>query len=457
MPPSHLWIIYPQIDELKLHFVRRVRKTWIPERSVAIPVTLKELIGPLLPQGFESSGGVTDQLHGNEILLLWPSELSLAGSFRLPSVSPEDRKSALESEIESLIPWNIEECQVAYFSKRRPNGWDIYGWASPRQWLESALSHFTRCGMEPRYILPESLTLLLSRNEPFDSSDTPSSGRMNLLLGRSPGRLLLLEYQDSFPIRETVLATNDPEEGSRRLDDLILSSIMMDSPEQLDMTIPAESAEPAPDPLSAQDPAGKEVEMRLAKSMAGIWNKGSFWREMPDFRNGALSFRKNQEHLLRGVRTLGVLGAILAALILTDSWLHVHALENRVKKTQEALSDLARQTLAPAPVVEPISQLTQKRNILSKQKNILSRGTDVIGILKDIAGAPAPSIPLEMVSVSIGTHSLTLTGKTASFQDVDKIRASLLSTPHIRTLSVQSARLDIDRKTVAFRMGGTHD
>jgi hypothetical protein len=52
---------------------------------------------------------------------------------------------------------------------------------------------------------------------------------------------------------------------------------------------------------------------------------------------------------------------------------------------------------------------------------------------------------------------LTLSGKTASFQDVEKIRTALLKTPHIRSLVVQSARLDIDRKTVAFRLGGIHD
>lgn len=457
MPPSHLCLLYPHIDVLNVHFIRRVRRTWIPERSLTIPVTLKELIGPSLPQALESAGKSMDHPHGEETLLLWPSELSMAGAFRLPSIPPEDRKTALESEIESLIPWNVEECQVAFFSKRRPNGWEIYGWATKRQWLESALSHLTRCGMEPRYILPESLTLLLCRDETSDTLTPTSSGKLDLLLGQSPGRLLLLECQDSFPVRETVLSSNDPKEGPRLLDDLILSCIMMDSPEQLEVTIPSEPTEPSPDPLVTQGPPGQEVEMRLEKIMVGIWRKGSFWRETPDFRNGALSFRKNQEYLFRGIRTLAVLSTILAALILTDGWLHVHALENRVKKTQDALENLARQALSPAPVVEPISQLTQKRNTLSKQKNILSRGTDVIGILKDIAGAPSPTIPLEMVSVSIGTHSLTLTGKTASFQDVDKIRTSLLSTPHIRTLSVQSARLDIDRKTVAFRLGGTHD
>lgn len=127
------------------------------------------------------------------------------------------------------------------------------------------------------------------------------------------------------------------------------------------------------------------------------------------------------------------------------------------RKTQAILTDLASQILRPAPVVEPLSQLTTRKNELAKQEEILSRGTDIIAILKDIAGGPDPGIPFSMVSLSIGKKSLTLSGKTASFQDVEKIRTALLKTPHIRSLVVQSARLDIDRKTVAFRLGGTHD
>ena len=456
MFPSHLWVLHPQIDELKGYFVRRVRKAWIPEKTLAIPVTLAELVSPVFPKALDTAGTSMDHPHGLETLLLWPSELSIAGAFRLPALPPGERKSALESEIESLVPWNIEECQVAYFSRRRANGWDIYGWATPRQWLESALSHLTRAGMEPRYILPESATLILAQDE---SPPSPDPGEMELLAAASPQRILLLGNQDGFPVREAVLTSTDPEEGSRRLDDLLSSCFLLDDPSRLAVTVVPKDSEQTGDSLFSRDSSKteRESESRIGQFLSGIWRRGSFWRETPDFRNGALTFRKDQEHLFRGARTLAVLVSILAVLILTDGWIRVHALESRVERTQKALSDLARQTLAPAPVVEPISQLTRKRDTLLKQKNLLSRGTDVIGILKDIAGAPPSSVPFEMVSVSIGKHSLTLSGKTASFQDVDSIRTALLATPHIRTVSVQSARLDIDRKTVAFRMGGTHD
>ncbi|MHB1285505.1 MAG: type II secretion system protein L [Leptospirales bacterium] len=456
MPPSHLWILHPLIDEIKGYSIRRVKKTWISEKIVTIPVTLMEMLNPNFPKPLESARAAMEVPHGDEIILLWPSELSIAGAFRLPAVPVGERKTAFESEVESLIPWNIEECQTAYFSRKRTNGWDIFGWATPRQWLESALSHLTKAELEPRYILPESATLIMNQDIP---SSPRNAGSMEILAASDSNRILVLGTQDGFPVREAVFTANDPEEGKHRLDDLVSASVLMDYPTQLSVSIiPENNLLPEGIFRPHASPTGQNgMETRLVESLSGIWRKGSFWKETPDFRNGALAFRKDQESLFRGLKTMSILATILVALILADGWLHVQALENRVKRTQDSLSALARQTLAPSPVVEPISQLTRKRDSLLKQKNLLSRGTDVIGILKDIAGAPSPSIPFEMVSVSIGKHSLVLTGKTASFQDVDSIRSSLLSTRHIRTLSVQSARLDIDRKTVAFRLGGTHD
>ncbi len=456
MPPSHLWILHPLVDELKGYCIKRVKRTWISEKIVTTPVTLMEMINPNFPKTLESARAAMGDPHGVEIILLWPSELSIAGAFRLPAVPIGERRTAFESEVEALIPWNIEECQTAYFSRRRTNGWDIFGWATPRQWLESALSHLGKAELEPRYILPEAATLIMNQSIP---SSLPNPGSMEILAAADSNRVLVLENQDGFPVREAAFTVSDPEEGKHRLDDLVSASVMMDYPTELAVTAIPENNLLPEDLFRPSDFPTKEsgMENRLVESLSGIWRKGSFWKETPDFRNGSLAFRKDQESLFRGLKTVSILATILVGLILTDGWLHVQALGNRVKRTQDSLSTLARQTLAPSPVVEPISQLTRKRDSLLKQKNLLSRGTDVIGILKDIAGAPSPSIPFEMVSVSIGKHSLILTGKTASFQDVDRIRTSLLSTRHIRTLSVQSARLDIDRKTVAFRLGGTHD
>jgi hypothetical protein len=260
-----------------------------------------------------------------------------------------------------------------------------------------------------------------------------------------------------FPQRETVLSYPPGTDFGDALDQLLAAYYLLELPEACELRWIGKEED---DSLSGTVPTGgwravDEERIRLAAS--GIWKGWSVRRGLPDFRTGPIAFRKDQEHLVRKFRTLAAMGLALVLLGGIDAWIHVHGLRTRVERTRSFLDGLANQSLAPALVVEPISQLRQKRNALLDQKRFLSRGTDMIAILKDIAIAPPGNIPFEMVSVSVGNRRLSLSGKTDSFQHVEAVRQALLKSPHIRSLSVQSARLDIDRKTVAFRMGGLHD
>ena len=108
-------------------------------------------------------------------------------------------------------------------------------------------------------------------------------------------------------------------------------------------------------------------------------------------------------------------------------------------------------------IVMPVEQLTQEKAALDRQRHLLSRGADIIGLMKAITAAPPPGVTVELVSLSISRRFVTLSGKTGSFRSVDAFKSSLAATGLIRDISIQSAGLDIDRKTVTFRMRGRHD
>ena len=452
MASSRIWLLTPRSKDLKIQPYRRARKVWIPESPSTLPISSGQLAG------FETTPvNNTEKLfpappHPTQTVLLWPAHLSIAGPARLPLIPRSEVPGAIAGELEALLPWNVEDCQIAVRGVRQSQSWNTYSWATPRRWLANALSVLSGYGLEPKHILPESFFLLL-----FRETD-PSLPRSNeFLIAPARDRTLVIVLQNGNPLRETIVEEGGKGTEHSSLSDLMVASVLLDAAEEGFLWRHPETGG-VHRKIAKEDPDPERLEEERCSAGFARWTgKSGDGSLVPDFRNASLAFRKDRDDLFRHVRNLGAVALILIALSLSDAWLHVRALEARVEKTQAVLTGLAKKILSPAPVVEPLSQLGTRKDELEKQEQILSRGTDIIAILKDIAGGPDPGIPFSMISLAIGKKSLTLSGKTASFQDVEKIRTALLKTPHIRSLVVQSARLDIDRKTVAFRLGGTHD
>jgi hypothetical protein len=452
MAPSLAWILSPRLDSMMVFQAKRLKKTWVLDRSMEIPVLLSNLVS--------GQGSGLDDLAvlgksrpaAAEILLLWPAELSSAGSFRFPGLPESDLKNVVTGELEAIIPWDVDECQIAFTAEKRQSGWEAYGWATPRSLLDNAVKMLSVANLEPKRIVPESFSL-------FPGLGTPTRGATDTeaVAAPMPGRLLTLFSTGGFPHRESVLSCPPGADRDDLIDQILAAHFLLDLPEKCEFSWVGTKSPDAPPGPDSEIEWRRADEERIRLFAQGTWTGWSVRRFLPDFRNGPMAFRKDQEHLVRRFRSVAAMGLILVLLAGVDAWIHVHGLRTRVERTKSFLDSIARQSLAPAPVIEPISQLRQKRNTLLEQKHFLSRGTNVIALLRDIATAPPASVPFEMVSVSVGNRRLSLSGKTDSFQHVETVRQALLKSPHIRSLSVQSARLDIDRKTVAFRLGGIHD
>ena len=452
MASSRIWVLTPRSSDLKIQSYRRARKVWISEPPSILSLSCGQLAGFEKFPDARPGALFPEKPQPAQTVLLWPTHFSIAGPTRLPLIPRSEIPGAVAGELEPLLPWNIEDCQTAIRAVRHPQGWDVYAWATPRRWLENALSVLAGYGLEPKHILPESFFLLL-----FRETD-PAVPRTNEFLSTpSRDRTLVMTLQNGNPCRETIVESNGKEADDSVWTDLAVASVLMDAAEEAFLWTQPETGGSSGEPLRDNRDPEKLEEERCSAALGRWVSRTGDGTLLPDFRNASLAFRKDRDDLFRHVRNLSAVGLFLLILSLSDAWIHVQALEARVEKTQAILSGLAKKILSPAPVVEPLSQLNTRKNELEKQEEILSRGTDIIAIMKDIAGGPDPGIPFSMVSLAIGKKSLTLSGKTASFQDVEKIRTALLKTPHIRSLVVQSARLDIDRKTVAFRLGGTHD
>ena len=395
-------------------------------------------------------------------LLLWPSEWCFGSLLRLPSsVTASERDMAISVEMEPLLPWPIEEVAFAFDTDTsiRENTSTVYAWATPARPLQEILGFLQNEDLDPRWIFPESFFLSRLLSEETRRLPAPE-GLSGLVSGDAHRTLCLLSKGDHVKGETAILHEGD--EGlslrEKRLADHLLFFLSSGlSPEIL---------------YRAGDLPSSPLVDRLTTPLSGTRtfrfpNGFDGWRLSRDlsrdhstalsFRKGALSWQGDMAEQKSGLRVLFILSAFLVLVLILDAGVHLSRMNHRIESAREALDRAAAQALPGHRIVEPVTQLNSELLSLGRQKNLLSRGPDIIRIMKNLTKAPPEGVPFEMVSLVVTKHFFTVSGKTDSFKSVDRIKKALSASGHMGKLTIQSAGLDIDRKTVTFRIRGQHD
>ncbi len=432
-------------DDLEAFIILRERASWEVRNRFRWPISTKDFLDPEKPLKIPE---LDDLLSGKNVIsiLLWPPELSISESFLLPSLLKQELLPACENEMDALIPWPIEQCQTAISTKREKNSYRVFALTSPRPPLETAIRKLADHHLEPKHIFPESLLLAEthSKEEPPEKNET----EYTLYYQEQTTRMVILVLDGSFPVKELVIRAPSREERRRQLENAFFAFSM----EGLALKTGHVFNQP---PQPAGD-ATDEVP-RILSGLKSLFPDGNLKRDLPDFRSGTLASEHEKKLLLKQFRPFLFLTTLLILAIGFDGWVHYKNIKDQLMAERTMINTIASRALGTSQVVDPMAQMEQREKTLKKQSLMLSRGTDIIELLRAISIAPPSNMTFELVSLSIGAKSLNLSGKTDSFEHVEVIRTELLKNPHIKELSVQSARLGIDHKTVTFRMGGIHD
>ncbi len=426
----------------------------------------KTLLWPETPVSLSGEGESPDPIPLSveerrhlPLVLFWPSEWTVSASLRLPpSVTALEKEAAIGALVELELPWPIEESLLAWETDSLDPA-SVHVWAISRTELEGWLGRLKAAGLEPRWVLPESL-LVLDRFLPGPSNriQEPDDRSPAGVIAADEDRILcLLSRRGRITAEGAFHQTGPlPESRDRRIQDLLLSFIAEGHilPERFlrgpEITpSPALAGITAPVTASSTDPA-----------LAG-WRLVS-GRSRDDssalsFLKGALSWQGDRAERQAGLRVLAFLSLLLTITLVLDASVHLSRIDHRLEAAHAALDLAASRALPGHRIVEPVGQLTQELASLDRQKTLLSRGPDVIRIMRDLTNAPPSGVSYEMVSLSVTRRFFTVSGKTDSFKSVDALKKAFEATGHMRDLTIQSAGLDIDRKTVTFRMRGRHD
>jgi hypothetical protein len=394
-------------------------------------------------------------------LLLWPSEWCFGSLVELPaSVISSERGAAISALLEPVLPWPAEEVVLAWdldISPQAPSS-PCYAWATPFSPLKDLMELLQDEGLDPRWVIPESF--LLSHRLTSSSPD-PAGDRFSGLISGDLSRTHCMILKGHHIKGESTIL-HEGNEGlslrEHRLADQLLFFLSSGRiPDVLFRTreIPAS---PLVDRLTLPSPV---ITDRGEPTGYGAWN---LTRALSRDRANALSFRKDalswQGDLAEqksGFRVLAALAVVLVLVLILDAGVHLSRMDHRISRAREALDRAATLALPGHRIVEPVTQLKQELQVLNRQKGLLSRGPDIIRIMKDLTSAPPNGVPFEVVSVNVTKSHVIVSGKTDSFKSVEQIRKGLAASGHMRKLAILSAGIDIDRKTVSFRIRGRHD
>ncbi|MCL4485026.1 MAG: hypothetical protein M1537_01595 [Nitrospirae bacterium] len=393
------------------------------------------------------------------LVLFWPAEQTVSASLRLPpSVTTLEKEAAIGALIELRLPWPIEESLLAWETDPADSS-EVHAWAISRTALEGWLGKLRAIGLAPRWVLPESL-LVLERFFPHspDRGQGATDHKPSGMIAADGGRILCLLSRGGHIAAEAAFSEPDvPKEArDRRILDLLFSFLAEGHrlPERF-LRDPAVAPSPGLAAITGPLPdLPKETALAGWRLVSGRSREDS---AAFSFLKGPLAWQGDKAERRAGLRVLGLLSLLLIATLVADASVHLSRIDHRLEAARRALDQAASRALPGRRIVEPVGQLTQELAALDRQKELLSRGPDVIRIMRDLTTAPPSGVTYEMVSLNVTRRFFTVSGKTDSFKSVDKLKKAFEATGHMRDLTIQSAGLDIDRKTVTFRMRGRHD
>lgn len=396
-------------------------------------------------------------------------------SLKLPFKDPKAISKALPYELESLMPFPLEDRIIDFTYSWNGQGSDVLCAVAPKEELNQIVNVLNEFRLEPEIIdidlaiigqfvkttLKRSDYILAILKEQYLGICVVERGEIktlrNIEIHKNEKKeetysKIISEVNLTFFYHKNVISpeyspeeiilfdtqTNNDELVTKLQDSLNINAIRLTRKIYDQYQFPAELSD--------------DMLIPYATAMFGIKNRSTF-----NFSKQILSKPSSLYYpLVKNFRLAFLL--LFAALILfgANQLLNLYALETRYKELDRRLNFIYQKTFGQTTVkADPVAEAQARLNELKKrfkEVEFKAGGVPVIDTLCDLLSRLPDGISVQLSRIVLDQESIQISGSADDYNTVDMLKNELGSSGFVQEVNIHSAKVDKTGKTVNFEL-----
>ncbi len=419
-------------------------------------------------------------LQWDEVVSALPGNLVTHRVLRLPFRDRRRLDQTVAFELESHLPFDIEQAVVDYQVISQSDGEAvILAVLAPKSTVREHLETLAAAGLDPRVVdLAPLAPLNLLR-----LGQVTGTG-LAAFLGVDPDRTTVALLRDGALVGLRTLSRGiaSPEHTEPVVRDIRWSLLALadtSTLESLTVWIGGESAgvpglsaalERALGttprsldtlPLDAVPPTLRREQARFATPLGlAVRERVSDRASGVDFRRGEFAYHREREALWNGLLRGGVLALVAAALALTSVLLESRQLQTRRDAVRSEIRSVFTAALPDTrTIVNEKAQLATEIANLEKQSKTHGRiapsAPRTVDVLRALSEGVPSDVSLDIDELSLDDETLRIRGSTRAYEMVEAVKRGLAARPEFLDVQVKDVRSSVDGQRVDFRLSMT--
>jgi len=431
-----------------------------------------------------------------------PAEHVSYRNLRLPFKDPKKIRQTLPFEIETMVPFHIEDLLVDFSVIDRSDQTDLLAASVEKSVISAHVEKLKPHGIDPDVLdircVPAVLWLLKQEGTPDNGLFLQMDGNKNTMVLFLKNRIVLIRtfsfngdpdthagpdetsgsaddtqssgQADSYHkqfftlIRNTIHGYGEQNNRDIHPDKIFFTGTEAMSPDTEDLLsrffdVPAEQVnlsrneKVSMDATIAQawDPA--LMDNALALALRDTRQDQGF-----NFRKDEFEKKKHYFGSKKEIRRAAIFFIVLLCFLAANTGSDYYFLKKRYETLSQDIQEVFKETFPDKKRIPPGQELSMmKGEITQLKKSSASRPSmggknSVLDLLKDISQRIPESLAVRIVRMVVDSETVRISGSTDTFNTVDKIKNDLESSTFYTAATISSAKLDRTGEKVEFEI-----
>jgi len=420
-------------------------------------------------------------------------------NLQMPFKEPKKIRQTLPYEIETVVPFTIEELVVDFSMIDRAEQSKILAASVRKSTLSEYMAQLRTCGIDPRVMdircVPTVNRLLKDEGPPDNGLFLEVGAKRNTMILFIKRRIVLVRtFASGGEALDRSVTNEENEDSESPMAEKIESEIegfctMVQNtihafkwhnnqnihPEKIFFTGPGALYAEMGSLLNRHlDLPVEQINLRgnqkigMDRDIASAWTPALMDNALAlalrdegkaqgfDFRKGEFEVKKQYIGFKKELRTWAVFLIIILAFLAADLGTEYYFVKKQYRMLEQNIMEVFKQTFPEVKrIVEPVQQMQVKMNeIKASSISIPGMGSDqrVLDLLKDISERVPSALDVHVTSMVVDPETVRISGETDTFNTVDSLKNGLETSTFFSEVTISAANLDRSGKKVQFEL-----